>query len=433
MSFNQIVSRLEEPNQVRLKALKARSEELLDHTPRFKFFTLHGKAHLESLFRILGIFVSNGFTLSEEELFILSSSICVHDLGMVIKLREKDVLYVLDGRSHSPDPAVLENSIRDTHHELLDSYLQQDLGFLTGLGFAPQEVADIRVVSKCHRRLDLNAQHGRLKKLGALLRLIDELDLSPNRAPFGVFLNLVEDMDPTATWHWFKHNIVSPWEIGSNVHSRVINNKKELVFELVVKPSRVDSIKYWSTQISRPIIKSLHDDGVYGILRSEWSIAVNIINNSEASSVNDLGEAWSALEEKALSESMNVILVVDDEFRKIEATFVPLMDDYLVASAPTAKAALEQLSARRIDFVIVDLQIGSGGIWSNEETSDYKFTGVKLINEIRKMYSSIGVGVLSGSKYNLSELDDLSLNFFLKKPTDPEAIKESIDQYFNAP
>jgi ActR/RegA family two-component response regulator len=433
MSFDLVINQLSPEEIVKMRALKKRAEELLDHTPRFKFFTLHGKAHLESLFRILHIFIQNGFTLTNEELLILAASVCVHDLGMVVKLRDKDLLYVLDGRSQSTDPSVLENAIRDLHHELLDGYLQQDLGFLTGLGFSPQEISDIRIVSKCHRRLDLHSQHGRLKKLGALLRIVDELDLSPERAPFAVFLNLVDEMDSTATWHWFKHNIVLPWEMGNTVHSKSLNGRRELAFDLVVRPSRKDGIKYWSTQISRPIIKALYDDGVAAILRAEWSIVVSLSSNNEASGVNNLGEKWIELEEKALAESANVVLIVDDEFRKIETSFVPLMDDYAVVSAPTAKAALEQMRARRVDFAIIDLQIGSGGIWDSEETGDYKFTGVRLIKEIRSLGRKIGVGILSGSKYNLSEVDDLDIDFFIRKPGDPDDIKNAIDEYFQRP
>lgn len=431
MSFEKVISRLKTDDSTKLQALKTRAEELLDHTPRFKFFTLHGKAHLNSLFNILEIFLSEGFQLSEEELLILSSAICVHDLGMVIKLREKDLIYILDGRSQSADPSVLENKIRDLHHELLDSYLEQDLVFLAGLGYSPQEISDIRIVSKCHRRLDLHAQHGRLKKLGALLRIVDELDLSAERAPYGVFRNLSDEMDATATWHWFKHNIVLPWDIGNTVHSKTLNNRRELEFNIIVRPSRLDSIKYWTTQISRPIIKALYDDGVSSILRSEFSIAVAIRNDVDASSPNDLGVEWAEMEEKALSESRNVILIADDEYRKIEASFVPLMDDYAVVSAPNAKAALERVQARKVDFVIADLQIGSGGIWSEEETRGFKFTGIRLIQELRCINPELGIGILSGSKYNLSEIDDLDVEFFLRKPSDPDDLKAQIDDYFS--
>jgi ActR/RegA family two-component response regulator len=431
MGYDKIKNTLSSPQQVKLDALKRRACELLDHTPRFKFFTLHGTAHLNSLFEILNLFHEAGFNLKQDEIFLISCAICAHDLGMVVKLQEQDISYILDGRNQSPDPASLENYIRETHHELIDSYLQQDFTFMVGLGFTPQEIADVRSISKCHRKVDLSKQSSKHKKLGALLRLIDELDLSPTRAPLDIFMNLSNEMDSTATWHWFKHNIVSPWELSDTVDNSVINGRSELTFNLRVQPSRRDSIHYWLTQIKRPILKALMDDGVKAILRQEFGINVSIQTNPSESRVNNLGDSWSRLEEKALAENSKIVLIVDDEFRKIEDTFIPLMDEYTVSSAPNAKAALEQINARKVDFVIVDMQIGSGGLWTEEETNDFKFTGLRLIDEIRSIKPDIGIGVLTGSKYKLEEVKDLNPHFFLRKPADPDDLMAEINSFFH--
>ena len=74
-----------------VKAVKAHAERLLDHSPRFKYFTLHGQQHLNSLFQILGLFREGGINFSNEELFVLAVAICIHDLGMIVSLRDKEI------------------------------------------------------------------------------------------------------------------------------------------------------------------------------------------------------------------------------------------------------------------------------------------------------------------------------------------------------
>ena len=84
MSFDLVTARLNENQQTILRAVKAQAQSLLDHTPRFKYFTLHGSSHLNNLFDILEFLLCGGVNLKREELFLLSLSICIHDLGMVV-------------------------------------------------------------------------------------------------------------------------------------------------------------------------------------------------------------------------------------------------------------------------------------------------------------------------------------------------------------
>jgi hypothetical protein len=53
MSFEKIASRLGENQRKTLQAVKEQAQVLLEHTPRFRYFTLHGAAHLNNLFDIL--------------------------------------------------------------------------------------------------------------------------------------------------------------------------------------------------------------------------------------------------------------------------------------------------------------------------------------------------------------------------------------------
>ena len=43
-----------------LASVKGHAERLLNHTPRFRFFTLHGSEHLDGLFRILALLLKGG-------------------------------------------------------------------------------------------------------------------------------------------------------------------------------------------------------------------------------------------------------------------------------------------------------------------------------------------------------------------------------------
>jgi hypothetical protein len=78
MSFDMVAARLNDDYRRILAAVRAHSEQLLGHSPRFKYFTLHGREHIEQLFVILELLLNGGIRLNEEELFILSHAEVVH-------------------------------------------------------------------------------------------------------------------------------------------------------------------------------------------------------------------------------------------------------------------------------------------------------------------------------------------------------------------
>jgi hypothetical protein len=426
MDSLKLIDLLDESQKGILKAVKSQAEKLLGHTPRFKFFTLHGKEHLDSLFRIADLLVSTGVKLSAEEAFLLSLSICVHDLGMVVPLQAADETKILEGKPVATDPAVVENFIRDTHHNLAELYFQQNAGFLTACGLSVSQLSHVMEISRCHRKVVMETRSGFIKYLGALLRVIDELDLSRGRAPIAVFRNTASEMDATATWHWFKHNIVDGWAVDHNVFLKTVNGRKTLEFKLIVHPSRQESIPYWLHQIRRPIIKALKDDGCAKIIHEKFGLDLDLTWSEDESSVFVLDESWAKLEELALSAGRKVILVIDDEFRKLEDLFIPLMDSFHLMSASNAKDGLEKLAARKADLVIIDMQVGSGFIWTEEETSGFKRTGSRVVDEISRLYPESKMGVLTGSKHSMEGLDKTKLCFFLRKPVDPDVLSRKV-------
>ena len=69
------VSGLDADQLAILLGVKGHCERLLDHTPRFKYFTLHGSAHLNSLFKILELLQKGGINLGKDQLFVLAIAV----------------------------------------------------------------------------------------------------------------------------------------------------------------------------------------------------------------------------------------------------------------------------------------------------------------------------------------------------------------------
>jgi CheY-like chemotaxis protein len=233
-------------------------------------------------------------------------------------------------------------------------------------------------------------------------------------------------MDPTSCWHWFKHNITESWGLGHTVNFVNEDGRKRIVFTIIVRPTRQRSTEYWLKQIRRPIAKALLDDGAQQIIQEKFGVTIEIATSAERSKVNKLGAVWENLEERSLSSNRKVILVIDDEKRKLEDLFLPLMDDYHVIFAYDAKDAFTKLQAGIVHLAIVDMQVGSGGLWNETETQEFKLTGLKLSSEIRAKHPQTNVGILTGTRHALPKTDHLGLVFFLRKPIDPEELTREI-------
>ena len=198
------------------------------------------------------------------------------------------------------------------------------------------------------------------------------------------------------------------------------------MFELGVSPPKEDSLAYWIHQIQRPLLGVLQDEGAANVIDEFWQIRIEIGISKELCKANPLGQEWEEIEQKALSHGRKVILLIDDEVRKMEDLFQPLMKDFHIVYSPNAKDALSKLRAINVDLAIVDMQIGSGGLWSRKETDDYKATGKKLCEEIKKISPSTKMAILTGTRYNVESIKNLTLEFFVKKPIDPIIFEREI-------
>jgi len=424
--MSNIVDQLPPKKQLIIEAVKKHSQTLLDHTPRFKYFTLHGSQHIENLFKLLDIFENGGLRLSEDQSFLISCAICTHDLGMVIPLADLKVIDLLEGKLQSNDPTNIENYIRDVHNDLIINYVNDHFDFLTALGLSPNQCSLVSDIAKGHRKENLSELAGYSKPLGALLRLIDELDISPERAPTPILLDHFEEMDSTSCWHWFKHNISEEWMLDHNVTFKTGPYPK-INFTIAVHPPTENSIQYWLHQVSRPLKKTLIDEKCRKIIREQWGIDVNIQQSFEASSQGVHSDKWLSIERKALSDKRKSIIVIDDEVRKMEDLFLPLMRDYHITFSPTLKDAFQKLKAISFNLAIVDLQMGASSIYSQEETGNYKMTGLKISQTILEKYPETKIGILTGSRYDLTEVKKFNEKvFLLKKPVDPEIFENEV-------
>ena len=409
-----------------LGRIKAHSEKLLDRSFKFKYFTLHGKTHIENMINIANMLIASGIVLTDDEKYYLALSILVHDLGMVVPLSDNEAKELFSGVPQVSDPALIELYIRNAHHSRINEYIKNEFEFLTSLGLNPSQCGIIKEISANHRKTDLKIQMGLPKKIGALLRLIDELDIGPERAPIEVLKYLWQEMDSTSCWHWFKHNIVDNWSPGHNVNVLTINNEPEIDFEIVVRPPKKEGIPYWGHQIIRPINKVLEDECVGKIIYEYFKVKIKANRSPQKSMENSLGDLWERIENKAMSGGRKTILLIDDEVRKMEDLMYPLMMDYQVLFAPNAKDAMDILGATKIDLAIVDIQIGSGGMWEAKKTADFKNTGVLLCSEILKKYKNTKVGVLTGTQYNIDQLKEMNLEFIINKPVLPRVFERKI-------
>ncbi|WP_320175661.1 response regulator [Maridesulfovibrio sp.] len=406
--------------------IKAHCEKILDNSPRFKYFTLHGKDHIENLLNISNFIIDGGISLTQDEAYYLALSICLHDIGMVAPLNSLSDKDIFSGEQLS-DLANTELKIRRHHHDLVGDYLADKVVFLSSLNISSASISLIVDICKNHRVVDLSQEQGFARRIGALLRLIDELDVGPGRAPIAVLENFYEEMGVIACWHWYKHVITQEWLVRDNVAYHTENGKNKILFKLIVRPNSSTSVEYWLRQSMRSINKVLIDEHVQRIIDSEWGVFIDVMPDHFRSKAMSLGDKWERIENIALSSGKKTIMLIDDEERKMHDMFLPLMDKYHIIYSPNAKDAAVKMNAVAIDLAIVDMQIGSGGLWALEETLNCKTTGVKVCEYIKENHPKTQIGILTGTRHKVEGLDKESLVFFLKKPVDPEVLERRIE------
>jgi hypothetical protein len=405
------------------------ASSLLDHTPRFKYFTLHGSQHIINIFSIADLLIAGGLTLTKDEAYILASAMCLHDVGMVIPLKNMNPEDILGGVAQLPEPNDIEKCIRDLHHEFIGQYIQNHFDFATSLGISLADLGLIQQVARAHRRVNINnLPDGYAKNLGALLRVIDELDITPTRAPLQVLLDQCDEMDSTSCWHWVKHNLCKNWRAHDNVKYEV-GGTPRITFTLSVHPPMDSAIPYWLNQIKRPLHRVIFSEGCANIITDRWGIKFFLQDSPQFSAVAVGNEKWAKIAEKAISSGRKTILFVDDEVRKLRDLLLPLSQQYQILYSPNARDAISKLETGIVDLALLDLQVGSCGMWSEEETADFKMTGFVLARHIAQNFPKVKVAILTGSRHDISEWLKKATNiaFLCRKPISMDDLEKEVN------
>lgn len=278
--MDSIRSLLDSTQQTQLDAIRNHAITLLDHTPRFKYFTLHGKQHLDNLFAITGILIEGGLRLRKDEAFLLGCAICTHDLGMVLPLADLELNQLFKGMPQPAEPTDMERQLRLAHHDLIGMYIEDNFAFLAALGIVPGDCALIREIGRSHRKIDLLSTKGFVRSIGALMRVVDELDVPASRAPQAILRSHFQEMDATSCWHWFKHIITEDWRVGHTIEVQPRANPR-ITFKIAVHPSKDTSIPYWLTQVWRPIDRVLSDEHAARIVTENWGLQLEVVRARE--------------------------------------------------------------------------------------------------------------------------------------------------------
>ncbi len=424
--IEKLLKNLDDEKAAIVRSVWAHTMRMLDNTPRFQYYTLHGSLHHESVLRNLSVLIEGGLVLKDDELYLLLISVAVHDIGMVLPMKSYSFPDVIEGRPGVLDRGSIENFIRDVHHEVIGEYIKEEFKFLSGLGVSLSDLSVILEIARAHRKVKLSDQRNNVKRLGALMRIIDELDIGPRRAPVAAFRQRLGEMDPTSIWHWYKHIITEAWSYGNNVTAFTENGRNKIVFTAAVHPQKEASISYWLTQVGRPIRKALDDEQCQSIIEKEFNLRIEFNRSDELSSSLELDEEWADIESQALGQGRISILVVDDEIRRIEDLFLPLMEKCFVQCVPRIKTAFEYLAAKKVNVVILDMQMPGDGIWNAHESNDYRFTGLLAAKRIREEYPSALVVGLSGIKHAIPPESNDVFDLILRKPIDALDLRDEV-------
>ena len=177
-------------------------------------FTTHGKEHtaqveknLDSLTRPLQI--SDETKLKAEEIFVLLSACCLHDIGMQLaddpnaRSSHAEYAYQLILYSH----ATIDLEERRVTLPINDSNAREAIALL-----ARAHWTDYAVQLPSEDFIG-GGERGRLQLLGALLATADLLDISPVRARYYRSVHRLYDLSPLSDLHQKMHSLVRGFQI----------------------------------------------------------------------------------------------------------------------------------------------------------------------------------------------------------------------------
>ena len=188
----------------------------------FPDYTLHGKEHLDEVDRICLLFVNSipRPGIDAEGVGILRLALIMHDIAMVdVPTSEREA----ELRKEMGPGVSFADMVRKTHQNEITGRLTRraDGLFDAFPGASVNEINSAVTVARFHRFHPLGEAPENLKGLCALMRLIDELDIGPSRAPLQAYKSNRGRMDQASKFHWIKHICTTgiartfPWSLMS--------------------------------------------------------------------------------------------------------------------------------------------------------------------------------------------------------------------------
>ncbi len=208
-----------------------------------KYFTSHGKKHSEGIIRQISNMVPDEILdeFSSQELFLLLSSIRLHDIGLLVN------------RDPETGMEITDKEIREKHHKLSEHIV---LKYHRELGILSPNLADlIAKIILCHRKNEkidecfgkepivIGNEIIRPRFLAALLRFGDAMDTDYRRAP-ELIMNKVVSFPDDSYIHWIACKMIEIGYQHADKKIYVVGTSKIKTKENI-PPKLIKDIFYW--------------------------------------------------------------------------------------------------------------------------------------------------------------------------------------------
>lgn len=245
---------------------------------QFPHFTLHGIEHLEELDRLARL-LQEVIPLPQERLMLLRLALILHDYAMVdVPDSEREC----ELRKRMSSEESFADIVRKSHQdEIINAFSRPSKrDFLNGLGLLPMEIKDAIEVARHHRYHPLLKAREDLQVLCALMRLIDELDIGPKRAPLATYLALRSRMEPISKLHWLKHLCTRPLE-GPEI---MRHGAKTLVTFRVSIEATEGTWRPLQGLVVGKIERCLDQEKIHRVLRERFQVEFRVLPDTGPSS-----------------------------------------------------------------------------------------------------------------------------------------------------
>ena len=243
----------------------------------FYYYTLHDLKHIDSCMEILELFfgkLREGLSslpdiFNEKDRRVLVAAVYLHDIGLYITENESEKI-----KAEAQKKDIYE-FLRETHHERIEEKISQWYDLLRSCGLDYIDISDLCLICRGHRKVNLFEYRSRIRKLSAVLRLVDELDIGENRAPAEFLKEHILKMDLRSRWHWIKHYFVAQWR-EENIECQKIGDRPKLVFKVQNSlPARYPQ-HIFLKEINKPINRVIQEEGVGNIFKNDWGFEVEV-------------------------------------------------------------------------------------------------------------------------------------------------------------